>query len=79
MNGGPNAMETIMCHHNHARTLSTRLRHPEAGEGVISTAIAVLIMAFIGAAMWVAFNAVFEGAEQDITEQVGRIGEASAP
>jgi hypothetical protein len=64
---------------NHPRTVSARLRHQDAGEGVISTAIAVLIMAFIGAAMWVAFNAVFEGAEQDITEQVGRIGEASAP
>ncbi|MEX2550462.1 MAG: hypothetical protein WD638_09560 [Nitriliruptoraceae bacterium] len=68
-----------MQYRHHARTARTRLRHQEAGEGVISTAIAVLIMAFIGAAMWVAFNAVFEGAEQDITDQVGRIGEASAP
>ena len=31
----------------------------ESGEGVISAAIAVLIMAFLGAAMWVAFQAIF--------------------
>ncbi len=68
-----------MSNRTNARSVFTRMRHQEAGEGVISTAIAVLIMAFIGAAMWVAFNAVFEGAEQDITEQVGRIGEVSAP
>lgn len=53
-----------------------RLRHGQRGEGVISTAIAVLIMAFIGAAMWVAFNGVFENAADNVEAEVGRIGES---
>ena len=40
-----------------ARSLRLRLRD-EAGEGVISTAIAVLILAFVGATMWLGFNAM---------------------
>lgn len=39
------------------RSLALRLRD-EAGEGVISTAIAVLILAFVGAGMWLGFNAM---------------------
>ena len=46
----------------------------ELGEGVISTAIAVLIMALIGAAMWVAFSGVFESASERTTDSVNRIG-----
>ena len=46
----------------------------ELGEGVISTAIAVLIMAFIGAAMWAVFNGVFTEAGATIEEQVSEIG-----
>jgi hypothetical protein len=41
---------------------------------VISAAIAVLIMAFLGAAMWVGFNAIWGDAEQNIGEQVDQIG-----
>ena len=36
----------------------------ERGEGVISAAIAVLVMAFIGVGMWVAFNTTFQHAGQ---------------
>lgn len=36
----------------------------EAGEGVISTGIAVLIMAIIGAAMFLAFQGMFNDVEQ---------------
>ena len=53
-----------------------RLRS-ERGEGVISAAIAVLIIAFIGAAMWVAFNAIWtdsEGRIRDNVEQIGTSG-----
>lgn len=46
----------------------------EVGEGVISTAIAVLIMALIGAAMWVAFSGVFESASERTTDNVNKIG-----
>lgn len=54
--------------------LLRRLRRDERGEGVISTAIAVLVMAFIGAGMWVAFNALFTSAEATISQQVETIG-----
>jgi hypothetical protein len=46
----------------------------ERGEGVISAAIAVLIMAFLGAAMWVGFDAIWGDAEDNIGDQVDQIG-----
>ena len=46
----------------------------DRGEGVISTAIAVLIVAFIGAAMWVAFDRIWGQTEANIEGEVGRIG-----
>lgn len=46
----------------------------ERGEGVISAAIAVLIMAFLGALMWVGFRAIWEDAEQQTSEQIQQIG-----
>jgi hypothetical protein len=46
----------------------------EAGEGVISTAIAVLIMALLGAAMWIAFQGIFEDAADRTSEQIEQIG-----
>lgn len=46
----------------------------DRGEGVISTAIAVLIVAFIGAAMWVAFNGIWTDAEANIETEVNSIG-----
>ena len=57
-----------------APTILARFRHDQAGEGVISTAIAVLIMAIIGGAMWLAFNGVFQTAETRITDEVNQIG-----
>lgn len=46
----------------------------EVGEGVISTAIAVLIIALLGAAMWVAFDQLWNGAETRIQDSVNNIG-----
>lgn len=46
----------------------------ESGEGVISTAIAVLIMALIGLAMWRVFDTVFTDAGNDIQQNVNDIG-----
>lgn len=54
----------------HAR----RLRRDERGEGVISAAIAVLIMAFLGAAMWIGFNQIWENAETTTSDNVEEIG-----
>lgn len=48
--------------------------HDELGEGVISTAIAVLIMALLGAGMWVAFRAIFDGASNKAGTAVDSIG-----
>lgn len=50
----------------------------ERGEGVISAAIAVLVMAFLGVGMWVAFNATFQHAAGHVNQQVNCIGQ-SAP
>ena len=62
---------------HHAHLLGTWARNRlagQAGEGVISTAIEVLIMALIGAAMWVAFSGVFDSARQRTTDNVNQIG-----
>ncbi|MEL7208866.1 MAG: hypothetical protein AAGK32_11670 [Actinomycetota bacterium] len=44
------------------------------GEGVISAAIAVLIMAFLGALMWVGFQEMWTTTQQQTNEQITRIG-----
>jgi hypothetical protein len=53
------------------------LRRDERGEGVISAAIAVLIMAFIGVGMWVAFNTTFQHTAKNVDNQVNCIGQTS--
>lgn len=52
----------------------TDLLGDDRGEGVISAAIAVLVMAFLGAAMWVAFNEIFTSATEQVGNQVQQIG-----
>lgn len=59
---------------NPAPAPNERRSRPERGEGVISTAIAVLIIAFLGVAMWAGFNTIFEDAADTTTEQVNLIG-----
>ncbi|MFP3905892.1 MAG: hypothetical protein ACLFRV_04100 [Acidimicrobiales bacterium] len=56
------------------RASAIRLPFDDRGEGVISAAIAVLVMAFLGAAMWVGFNAIWGDAETNIGDQVDTIG-----
>jgi hypothetical protein len=51
-----------------------RLVRDERGEGVISAAIAVLIMAFLGVLMWVGFKATLGDAQGNVDDQVGQIG-----
>jgi hypothetical protein len=46
----------------------------ERGEGVISAAIAVLIMASLGALMWVGFNQLWHHTETNVDTQVEHIG-----
>ncbi len=53
---------------------STHRLREERGEGVISAAIAVLIMAFLGALMWVGFKALFQNTQTKTGNQVNQIG-----
>lgn len=56
----------------------TRDKYPdERGEGVISAAIAVLVMAFIGVGMWIAFNTTFTHAAKHVDNQVNCIGQTN--
>ncbi len=58
-------------------TVSTRwprIRRSQAGEGVISAAIAVLIMAFLGVAMWVAFSRTMNHATTNVDHNVSQLG-----
>jgi hypothetical protein len=61
------------------RTYDHRSRQvrDERGEGVISAAIAVLVMAFIGVGMWVAFSNTFQHAAKHVDNQVNCIGQTS--
>jgi uncharacterized protein HemX len=64
------------------RPRQARVGHPGApkrgrgdvGEGVISAAIAVLIMAFLGAAMWVGFQQMWKTTESTTNQKVEQIG-----
>ena len=46
----------------------------DRGEGVISAAIAVLIMAFLGVVVWVGFRATLNNTQQKVDKQVDEIG-----
>jgi hypothetical protein len=46
----------------------------DRGEGVISAAIAVLIMAFLGAAMWIGFQKMWKTTENTTNTKVEQIG-----
>ena len=49
-------------------------RRSERGEGVISTAIAVLIVAFLGIALWTGFDSMMNSATERTRTQVEQIG-----
>jgi len=55
-------------------TLPPERGRGDRGEGVISAAIAVLIMAGIGALMWVGFKAIWEDTEDNTRDKVTEIG-----
>jgi hypothetical protein len=56
------------------RTLPLALRGDERGEGVISAAIAVLIMASLGALMWVGFKTLWNDVSTNTSSHVQQIG-----
>jgi hypothetical protein len=49
-------------------------RRNELAEGVISTAIAVLIVAFLGIALWKGFDVMMNSATEKTQHQVEQIG-----
>ena len=57
------------------RELAERLRTADdRGEGVISMAIAVLIVAFLGAAAWLAFKGLLDGTKEKAETQIAKVG-----
>ena len=56
------------------RALAGRVTVDERGEGVISAAIAVLVMAFLGALMWAGFKLTLGHAQSHVDVQVDQIG-----
>lgn len=52
-----------------------RRRADESGEGVISAAIAVLVMAFLGVAMWFAFSSMLTTTTNNISHTITKIGQ----
>ena len=54
--------------------LRERVVRSDVGEGVISAAIAVLIMAFLGVAVWGGFKLTFDKTQKNVNEQVDLIG-----
>ena len=57
------------------RSLTTGVVKDESGEGVISAAIAVLIMAALGALMWVGFQQIWGNASTQTNNQITKIGQ----
>jgi hypothetical protein len=47
----------------------------ESGEGVISTAIIVVVMAFLAVGLWIAFKGILSSATSTVTSQVSSIGQ----
>ncbi|MDP8992990.1 MAG: hypothetical protein M3N31_08090 [Actinomycetota bacterium] len=54
--------------------LRHRLVRDESGEGVISAAIAVLVMAFLGVLMWQLFKGTLSDANNNVNDQINQIG-----
>ena len=57
------------------RAQVARVVRDERGEGVISAAIAVLIMAALGAIMWIGIQELWGDASSQTSEQIATIGD----
>lgn len=51
-----------------------RLAADERGEGVISMAIAILIVAFLGVAAWLAFKGILDDTGTKVRSSVDQVG-----
>jgi len=68
------ALITYVLAHSAGRRIRERFGSDDRGEGVISTAIAVLIVAFLGAAMYVIFTQILTSSGSKASTQVNNIG-----
>lgn len=55
--------------------VASRAKSDDTGEGVVSAAIAVLIFAFLGVILWVAFKATMGAATNSVNAQVAQLGQ----
>lgn len=58
-----------------AGAVRARLDDADRGEGVVSLAIGVVIMAFLGVLLWVAFKATLGSATNNVNQQVAKLGQ----
>jgi len=65
--------ETLLRAQVWLKAFNARLIKDETGEGVISTAIAVLIMAALGALMWIGFQEIWGHASTQTDNQITKI------
>jgi len=68
------ARMTVACLGLRARAQQV-LEGSEEGEGVVSLAIGVVIMAFLGVMLWVAFKATLGSATDNVNQQVAKLGQ----
>ena len=54
-------------------TVRARLVRDESGEGVISAAIAVLVMAFLGVLLWQLFGDTLRNTNSDVNDRLGEL------
>jgi hypothetical protein len=69
-----NLDETVEAHDVATTSAKRRRFKGDHGEGVISAAIAVLIMAFLGAAMWIGFQQMWKTTEATTNDKIMQIG-----
>jgi hypothetical protein len=72
--GAFHVSDTLLRAYVWVRTRTTGLIKDESGEGVISAAIVVLIMAFLGAAMWIAFDKIWTDTSSKTAKEINTIG-----
>ncbi|MEW6154268.1 MAG: DUF6133 family protein [Actinomycetota bacterium] len=66
--------DTVLFTYVWLRAQAGRAVRDERGEGVISAAIAVLIMAALGAIMWVGIQQLWGDASSQTSDQIAKIG-----
>lgn len=67
--------QTVLFTYLWIRAGVARVVRDEKGEGVVSAAIAVLIMAALGAVMWIGIQELWGDASSQTSDQIAKIGD----